>query len=96
MNDFIRPPDDVYWHFRRLPIKSQIGAEYQSREDGHVYRVRADRVICRVVDNQEHETIDSIPLKLPPAAKVLTGAGWGFRMPISLFYQQVIGKSSRT
>jgi hypothetical protein len=24
---------------------------------------------------------------------VLTGSGWGFRMPISTFYQQIIGPS---
>jgi len=55
--------------------------------------VRQDRRICRVVDGQEQETIDSIPLRLPAAAKVMTGVGWGFHMPIGVFYQQVIAPS---
>ena len=89
----IRPPDDVYWRFRRLPQRRQIGAECTSKEDGYLYRVRGDRVICRVVEGIEHETIDSIPFKLPTGAKVMTGVGWGFHMPIGAFYQQVIGPS---
>lgn len=89
----IRPPDDVYWRFRRLPTHQQVGAECLSREDGYQYRLRADRRICRLVDGQEQETIDSIPLRLPAAAKVMTGVGWGFRMPIAVLYQQVIGPS---
>ncbi len=89
----IRPPDDVYWHFRRLPLNRQVSAEYASREDGCLYRVRSDRVICRVIDGLEQDTIDSLPLKPPPAARVMTGVNWGFRMPISTFYQQVIGRS---
>jgi RimJ/RimL family protein N-acetyltransferase len=91
---YIRPPDDVYWHFRRLPLKQQVGAQYTSKEDGNLYRVRHDRVICRVVGGIEQETIDSIPFKLPAGAKVMTGVGWGFRMPISTFYQQIIGPSA--
>ncbi len=90
----IRPPDDVYWRFRRMPLDRQVGAECVSHEDGCLYRVRADRQICRVVDEVEIETIDSLPLKLPAGAHVLTGVGWGFRMPIGVFYQQIIGKSS--
>lgn len=93
MGTYIRPPDDVYWHFRRLPVNRQIGAEYVSREDGHRYRVRTDRVICLVVAGTELESIDSIPLKLPGGAKVMTGIGWGFHMPIATFYQQIIGSS---
>jgi hypothetical protein len=89
---YLRPPDDVYWHFRRLPMHKQVGAECTSREDGCLYRVRADRLICRVVDGREEETIDSIPSRLPAGAKVLTGLGWGFHMPIAEFYQQIIGK----
>ena len=92
MSDPIRPPDDVYWRFRRMPVSRQVGAECLSKEDGCLYRVRADRVICRVVDGVELETIDSIPLKLPAGAHVLTGVGWGFRMPIGTFYQQIIGR----
>jgi len=95
MGNYIRPPDDVYWHFRRLPTARQVGAECVSKEDGHLYRVRSDRLICRVVGGQELDTIDSIPHKLPAAAKVMTGVGWGFRMPISVLYQQVIGPSGR-
>lgn len=93
MNECLRPPDDVYWYFRRLPLHRQVGAQRASREDGCLYRVRADRAICRVVDGVEFETIDSIPVKLPPGAKVMTGVGWGFHMPISTFYQQIIGAS---
>jgi hypothetical protein len=93
MGIYIRPPDDVYWHFRRLTSNKQAGAEWTSKEDGYLYRLRADRVICRVVDNVEFETIDSIPYRLPPGAKVMTGVSWGFRMPIATFYQQVIGPS---
>ncbi len=40
------------------------------------------------------ETIDSLPLRPPAGAHVLTGAGWGFHLPIGAFYQQIIGKSS--
>lgn len=90
---YIRPPDDVYWHFRRLPLAQQVGAERLSREDGCLYRVRTDRVICRVVDGSEEETIDSLPFKLPAGARVMTGVNWGFPMHISTFYQQVIGAS---
>jgi hypothetical protein len=89
----IRPPDDVYWRFRRMAVARQVGAECTSKEDGYLYRVRVDRVICRVVDGALIETIDSIPLKLPAGAHVLTGVGWGFKMPIGMFYQQIIGKS---
>jgi len=71
-----------------------VGAECRSREDGYLYRVRQDRRICRVLDGEEQETIDSIPLRLPAASKVMTGVGWGFHMPIGVFYQQVIGPSS--
>jgi hypothetical protein len=76
-----------------MPADRQIGAECVSNEDGYLYRIRNDRAICRVVDGSEEETIDSIPLKLPAGAHVLTGSGWGFRMPISIFYQQIIGPS---
>jgi hypothetical protein len=93
MGNYLRPPDDVYWRFRRLPAGKQVGAECTSWEDGCAYRVRSDRVICRVVDGVEVETIDSIPLKLPAGARVMTGVGWGFHMPISTFYQQIIGRS---
>ena len=93
MSSYIRPPDDVYWHFRRLPVGRQTGAECVSREDGCLYRLREDRIICRVVDGVEQETIDSIPRKLPAGAKVMTGVGWGLRMPITTFYQQIIGPS---
>jgi hypothetical protein len=89
----IRPPDDVYWHFRRLRSDRQVGAECVSNEDGFRYRVREDRVICRVLDGVEVETIDSVPLKLPAGASTLTGAHWGFRMPIATFYQQIIARS---
>lgn len=90
----LRPPDDAYWHFRRLPFDRQVGAECWSKEDGCLYRVRADRRICRVVDGEEFETIDSLPLRLPAGARVMTGANWGFRMHISILYQQVIGRSA--
>jgi len=93
MGSSIRPPDDVYWRFKRMPVGKQVGAECTSKEDGYLYRVRADRVICRVVEGMEVGTIDSIPLKLPAGAHVLTGVGWGFRMPIGLFYQEIIGRS---
>jgi hypothetical protein len=93
MSNAIRPPDDIYWRFRRLRVDKQIGAECASKEDGCLYRVRSDRVICRVVEGAEVETIDSLPLKLPAGAHVLTGVGWGFRMPIGVFYQQIIGRS---
>ena len=92
MSRVIRPPDDVYWRFRRMPVAQLLGAECFSKEDGCLYRVRDDRVICRVVNGELVETIDSLPLKLPAGAHVLTGGGWGFRMPIGLFYQQIIGK----
>lgn len=68
----------------------QPGAECLSKEDGCLYRVRTDRVICRVTDGIEEQTIDSLPFKSPAGAKVLTGVGWGFHMHISTFYQQVI------
>lgn len=90
MRDYIRPPDDVYWHFRHLPSKQQVGAECISKEDGCLYRVRADRAICRMVDGVEQQTIDTLPLHAPPGARVMTGVRWGFRMHISVFYQQVI------
>lgn len=90
MHTYIRPPDDVYWHFRHLPDAKQIGAECLSKEDRFLYRVRPDRLICRVVDGVEQETIDSLPLKSVAGAQVLTGIRWGFRMHISTFYQQVI------
>jgi hypothetical protein len=93
MGNYLRPPDDVYWRFRRLTVDKQIGAECISWKDGYSYRVRADRVICRVVDGVEIETIDSLPLRLPAGASILTGVHWGFRMPIATFYQQVIGRS---
>lgn len=93
MGDYLRPPDDVYWRFRRLPLDKQVGAECTSWEDGCTYRVRGDRVICRVVDGAEVETIDSIPLKPPAGARIMTGVRWGFRLPISTFYQQIIGRS---
>ena len=95
MSDYIRPPDDVYWHFRRLRIESQVGAEFTSREDGYLYRVNSERRICRVVDGREVVTIDSLPGRYPAGAHVLTGSGWGFKMHISTFYQQVIARSIR-
>ncbi len=93
MPAYLRPPDDVYWHFRRLKTASLAGAEYTSREDGFLYRVNSDRRICRVVDGVELPTIDSLPASFPAGAHVLTGVGWGFRMHISTFYQQVIARS---
>jgi hypothetical protein len=93
MGIYIRPPDDVYWHFRRMKTDAQVGAEYISHEDGFLYRVNHERRICRVVDGREHPTIDSLPARLPPGAHVLTGVGWGFHMHISNFYQQVIARS---
>ncbi len=93
MSVYIRPPDDVYWHFKRLKTENQVGAEYASQEDGFLYRVNPEWRICRVVDGQEQATIDTLPIRLPAGAHVLTGAGWGFRMHISTFYQQVIARS---
>jgi hypothetical protein len=93
MTEPIRPPDDVYWHFRHLPSYEQVGAECSSHEDSCLYRVRSDRIICRVVEGVEVETIDSIPLKPPAGARAMTGLCWGFRMPISRFYQQIIARS---
>jgi hypothetical protein len=93
MAPYIRPPDDVYWHFRRLKTENQEGAEYTSREDGCLYRVNPERRICQVVDGIEHPTIDSLPARLPAGAHVLTGSGWGFHMHISTFYQQIIARS---
>jgi hypothetical protein len=91
MKIYIRPPDDVYWYFRRLSRAQQVGgAECLSKEDGCLYRLRADRRICRVVEGIEQETIDSIPLCTPAGARVMTGVGWGFHMHISTFYQQII------
>jgi hypothetical protein len=93
VESYIRPPDDVYWHFRRLKAQDQVGAEYTSHEDGFLYRVNPERRICRVVDGRELATIDSLPARLPAGAHVLTGSGWGFQMHISTFYQQVIARS---
>ncbi len=93
MNSYIRSPDDVYWHFRRLKTANQVGAEYTSWEDGCLYRVNLQRRICRVVDGFEQATIDSLPTRLPAGAHVLTGSGWGFHMHISTFYQQIIARS---
>ncbi len=93
MRSYLRPPDDVYWHFRRLKTQDQVGAEYISHEDGCQYRVDHDRRICRVTDGNDEPTIDSLPSRLPAGAHVLTGVGWGFRMHISTFYQQVIARS---
>ena len=93
MGDYLRPPDDVYWHFRRLPANKQVGAECTSWEDGCIYRLRNDRVICRVVDGVELETIDSIPFKPPAGAQIMTGVRWGFHMHISTFYQQIIART---
>lgn len=77
-----------------MKTENQVGAEYVSCEDGYLYRVNSQRRICRVVGGQERETIDSLPIRLPAGAHVLTGVGWGFHMPISTFYQQVIARSS--
>jgi hypothetical protein len=93
MGVYIRPPDDVYWHFRRMKTDCQVGAEYISHEDGCLYRVNHERQICRVVDGVDQLTIDSLPGRLPAGAHILTGVGWGFRMHISTFYQQIIAKS---
>jgi hypothetical protein len=93
MGSYIRPPDDVYWHFRRLALARQVGAEYTSREDGYLYRVNQERRICRVVDGMEQATIDSLPSRLSFGAKVMTGVGWGYHMHISTFYQQIIARS---
>jgi len=76
-----------------MKSEAQIGAEYTSREDGCLYRVNPERRICRVVEGIEETTIDSLPDRLPAGAHVLTGVGWGFRMHISTFYQQVIARS---
>ncbi len=92
---YLRPPDDVYWHFRHMKTDSPVGAEYVSHEDGCLYRVSQDRRICRVVDGIEEVTIDSLPARLPAGAHVLTGSGWGFHMHISTFYQQIIARSDR-
>ncbi len=94
MGDYLRPPDDAYWHFRRLKSDCQVGAEYISHEDGCLYRVKPDHRIYRVLCGEEVATIDSLPARLPAGAHVLTGVGWGFRMHISTFYQQVIAKSA--
>ncbi len=93
MGAYLRPPDDAYWHFRRLKTEKQIGAEYTSHEDGCQYRVNSECRICRVVEGVDLPTIDSLPARLPAGAHVLTGVGWGFRMHISTFYQQVIACS---
>ena len=93
MGSYLRPPDDVYWHFRRLKSANQVGAEYISWEDGCLYRVNPERRICQVVDGIEQPTIDSLPARLPAGAHVLTGSGWGFHMHISTFYQQIIARS---
>ena len=93
MGSYLRAPDDAYWHFRRLKTDRQVGAEYNSHEDGCLYRVNHERRICRVIDGMEQVTIDSLPSRLPAGAHVLTGVGWGFHMHISTFYQQVIARS---
>jgi hypothetical protein len=93
MGTCLRPPDDVYWHFRRMKSANQVGAQYISWEDGCLYRVNPERRICRVVDGIEQPTIDSLPARLPAGAHVLTGSGWGFRMHISTFYQQIIART---
>jgi hypothetical protein len=90
---YIRPPDDVYWRFRRLPLDQQVGAECLSKEDGCLYRVGEDRVIYRLVDGAQYATIDSIPFKPPAGAQIMTGVRWGFHMPIATFYQQIIAAS---
>lgn len=92
---YIRPPDDVYWHFRRLKTDHQVGAEYISHEDGCLYKVNQERRICRIMDGREEATIDSLPVKLPAGAHVLTGSGWGFHMHISTFYQQIIARADK-
>jgi len=78
-----------------MPVDKQVGAECTSKEDGCRYRVREDRVICRIEEGVEIGTIDSIPLKLPAGAHVLTGGGWGFKMPIGTFYQLIIGRRGK-
>ena len=93
MGVYLRSPDDVYWHFRRLKTQDQVGAEYISHEDDCLYRINLERRICQVVDGMEQPTIDSLPIRLPAGAHVLTGVGWGFRMHISTFYQQIIACS---
>ena len=93
MGSYLRPPDDVYWHFRRLKTADQVGAEYTSWEDGCFYRVNSERRICRLVDGIEEITIDSLPVRLPAGAHILTGSGWGFHMHISTFYQQIIART---
>jgi len=93
MGEYIRPPDDVYWHFRRLKTHNQVGAEYVSFEDGCLYRVDRERRICRVDEGCNVATIDSLPNRLPAGAHVLTGVGWGFHMHISTFYQLIIARS---
>ena len=75
--------------------EKQVGAEYTSHEDGYMYRVNPERRICRVVNDAEQVTIDSLPTRLPAGAHVLTGVGWGFHMHISTFYQQVIARSDK-
>ena len=95
MGSYLRPPDDVYWHFRRMKTGSLIGAEYTSREDGCLYRVNQERRICRIIDGREEATIDSLPARLPAGAHVLTGSGWGFHMHISTFYQQIIARTDK-
>jgi len=76
-----------------MKTEKQVGAEYTSHEDGCLYRVNRERRICRVMDGGEEATIDGLPARLPAGAHVLTGVGWGFRMHISTFYQQVIARS---
>ena len=93
MPSYLRSPDDVYWHFKRLALRKQIGAEYTSWEDGCLYRVNAERRICQVVEGEEQPTIDSLPLRQPAGARVMNGTGWGFRMHISTFYQQIIART---
>jgi hypothetical protein len=94
MGAYLRPPDDVYWHFRRLKAQDQVGAEYISHEDGCLYCVNLERRICRVMDGMDVPTIDSLPARLPAGAHVLTGVGWGFHMHISTFYQQIIARTT--
>jgi len=76
-----------------MKTEDQVGAEYTSREDGCLYRVNPERRICKLVEGRVEATIDSLPARLPAGAHVLTGVGWGFRMHISTFYQQVIARS---
>lgn len=93
MGSYLRPPDDVYWHFKRLALSKQVGSEYTSWEDGCLYRVNAERRICQVVGGEEQPTIDSLPLRQLAGARVMNGTGWGFRMHISTFYQQIIART---